>query len=332
MERLTPIEIRQIVDLKKVYGVHNVLIAIQYAKSTQIKDVGRMLLQHCGFRSNLAESLNGIIPDKATAQKMFPPEKYLIGCRLEEATQPVEFDVEKDTKNLISLWKSKTGLETDLPVIVENAIRGAIRKYGMAFAKSGIEIILNKRSHLTQETVAKYQAWLELASTQSHIKIVEMLSELGISPDNYKLEIPQPIPLRLEKYFIAKANRYPTQEEKAHLWSKLRKRKLDEIVHVMSCVPSSDFSIEKIERVLNLTEPFGAEFVASINNNAKGQKVQEDEQNEDDRDIEEYDFGEPQSPPDPMRDSEFYDYSRYDENALDGDDYLDDYSFDDEEW
>ena len=318
-ERLSLLEVQQISDLRKAYGTHNVLQAIRFAKTTQIRDVGRMLLQHCGFRSNLGASLNKVIPDKAYAKRIFSPEKYAAGCRLEEATWSVDLEIEGHTKSLVSLWKSKFSPNYHPSALVENAIRTAVRSFGMPFAQAGIQIVLNKPSCPEHQLVANYKEWLELASTQGQTRIAELLSQVGIDPGAQKLDIPQPLSIRLEKYFVAKANRQPTQEEKAVLWSRLRKHKADDIIHAMSCIPSSVFTIEKVEKILETMEPFGA--VTSIKKKSATSPYGDEEEETDDWETEE-DVIDEQAPHNPMRDFAFYDYSRFDENILDSEEVL----------
>jgi len=327
---LTQTEVQQIQDLQKVYGVHNVLTALQFSKSTQIRDVGRMLLQHCGFRSNLADSLESVIPTKESAKKTFPHDKYNAACRLEEATKPVEPELDQHVKALWAQWKTKLGANEHSQTPVIYALKTAIRNYGIVFAQTGIDVLSRTPKHAENELIALYKGWLELASSSTSSTVQSKLTEMGIAPDNYNWEIPQPVPFRLEKYFLAKANRLPTQEEKAILWSKSQKHKIEDIIHAMSSIPSGEFSIEKVKNILSLNEPFGVEFVAGIKKKpAAGVPYEKDD--ESDWEIEEGEYGEIQPSHDPMRDSDFYDYSRFDENALDSDDYLDDYLIDEEQ-
>jgi hypothetical protein len=277
-ERLSSIEVQQLSDLRKAYGTHNVLQAIRFAKTTQIRDVGRMLLQQCGFRSNLGASLQNVIPDKASAKRTFSPEKYAAGCRLEEATRSVDPEIERHTRSLLSLWKSKFSPNYHPSALVENAIRSAVRSFGMPFARAGIQIVLNTTSYPEHQLIANYKEWLELASTQSNIRLGELLGKLGIDSRTQKFEIPPPLPMRLEKYFVAKANRQPTQAEKAVLWSRLRRHKTDDIIHAMSCTPSCEFTLEKVEKILVRNEPFGVELVASIRNKPATAPLSEEEE------------------------------------------------------
>jgi hypothetical protein len=191
----------------------------------------------------------------------------------------------------------------------------------MPFARAGIQIVLNKASYPEHQLVANYKGWLDLASMQGQTRIAELLSQLGIDPGAQKLDIPQPLPIRLEKYFVAKANRQPTQEESIVLWSGLRKHKADDIIHAMSCIPSSEFTIEKVEIILRGMEPVGVDLVASIRKKPATSSYSDEEEETDGWEIED-DVIDEQAPHDPMRDSAFYDYSRFDENSLDSEELL----------
>jgi hypothetical protein len=318
-------EVQQLEDLRTAYGTHHVLTAIQFASTTQIKDVGRMLLQHCGFRSSLGASLKGIIPDKETARQKIAPDKYQTSCRLEEATKPVEPELEQHAKFIWAQWKMKLYANDSTQPQVTYALKAAIRTYGVVFAQAGIDVLSRTPKHAESKLINLYKGWLELASSSSSMTIQSRLKDLGLASETYNLVIVQPIPFRVEKYFIAKANRSPTEEEKAVLWSKSQKHQIEDIIHVMSSIPSSEFSIQKIKDVLSRNEPFGVGYVAGIKKKpAVGLLHEEDEENENGYKPEEDEYGEIQPVHDPMRDSSFYDYSRYDESALDGEDYLDD--------
>lgn len=327
---LTDLEIQQVSDLKKVYGIHNVLTAIQFSKTTSIKNVGRMLLQQCGFRSHLGESLKDVIPDKEVAKKLFSYEKFLAGCRLEEATKPIEPELEKHAKILWTQWKTKFSASDGNQTQVTYSLKAAIRNYGIPFVQMGIDVLSKTPQHAESELIVLFNGWLEVASTSSSSSIQSRLKEMGISPDVYNWKIPQPTPFRLEKYFAAKANRLPTHEEKEVLWSKSQKHKVEDIIHAISSIPSSEFSIEKVKNILSRNEPFGIEFVAAIKKKPAGGVLYEEE-DDGDWEAQEDEYSEIQPPHDPMRDSVFYDYSKFDENALDGEDHLDDYLIDEED-
>jgi hypothetical protein len=314
-------EVQQLEDLRTAYGTHQVLIAIQFASTTQIKEVGRMLLQHCGFRSGLGVSLKELIPDKETARQKFPPDKYLAGCRLAEATTPVEPELENHAKILWTHWKAKLKGSDSSQTQVIFALKPAIRMYGVAFAQMGIDVLSKTPKHAESQLVMLYKGWLEVASSSISVTIQSRLKEMGISPDGYDWEIPQPVPYRLEKYFTAKANRIPSQEERVVLWSKSQRHPIEEIIHAMSSIPSSEFCIQKVKDLLSRNEPFGVEFVAA-NNKKKTVGMGYEEEEDKGWKPDENEYEEIQLPHDPMRDSSFYDYSRYDENALDSEGYL----------
>ena len=54
--KLTSLEIQQISDLQKSYGINNVVSAIRFSKTAIPPDNASMLVQHCGFREKLAPS------------------------------------------------------------------------------------------------------------------------------------------------------------------------------------------------------------------------------------------------------------------------------------
>jgi hypothetical protein len=247
--RLTPLEIQQINDLQHAYGTNNLMSAIRYSRSAQMPDVARMLLQHCGVRTVLAPSIKGIIPDKDSAQKIYPLDKYQVACRLGNATLQVESEIGEATKSLSSVWLTKTG-ETEISKAVETAIRKAIRKYGVLLARHGVEVLPGKTILTEEKLLSLYGAWLENASAKNWSMLEIITNELGNSDESINWGIPEPMPIRIEKYFHAKANRKMNREEADKLWSLLNEHKVNEIIHAMSCIPACEFSLHKIERLL----------------------------------------------------------------------------------
>jgi hypothetical protein len=152
--KLTDLESQQISDLQKVYGKNNVISAVRFAKSAHISAVAKMLLQHCGVRPFLPPSVRDIIPDKASAEKLLPPDKFQVACRLGEATRQVESEIEESTKSLLSIWKSKVE-HCEISSEAESTISVAIRRFGILLAKHGVDVIPSnpKLPEATHKTV-----------------------------------------------------------------------------------------------------------------------------------------------------------------------------------
>ena len=246
---LTLLEAQQISDLQKVYGKNNVISAIRFAKSAHIATVAKMLLQHCGIRPLLPSSVRDIIPDKAAAEKILTPDKFQVACRLGEATRQIETEIGESTKTLLAIWKSKVG-HHEVSNDVESTIRVAIRRFGVALAKHGVEVIPPNSKHPEGLLIKLYKAWLENASIKNWALLESINIEFGNTQESANWGIPEPMPLRLDRYFHAKANREMKKEEASKLWELLREHKIEKIIHAMSCIPAAEFSIHKLERLL----------------------------------------------------------------------------------
>lgn len=251
--KLTPLETQQIADLQKAYGRHNVLSAIRFAKFASISAVARMLLQHCGVRPILPPSLQGIIPDRASAEKMLTPDKFQVACRLGKATLQIEHEVDEATRVLSSFLGSKLG-QTEISKTVQSLIRGAVRKFGVSLAKRGIDVIPVGAKLSEEQFLKLYRDWLENASIKNWVVLESIVAELGNSSEAGNWAIPEPMPIRIGKYFHAKANRNMTREEANKVWLLIREHKVEKVIHAMSCVPAAGFSVHKLERLLTPKE------------------------------------------------------------------------------
>lgn len=247
--RLTPLEIEQISDMQKAYGKNNIISAIRFSKSAQINDVAKMLLQHCGLRTVLPPSIKSILPDKLTAEKTWTPEKFQIALRLANATLSVENEINQHAQSLLKFVESKIE-QNRITTSITYAINGSVRKYGIALARHGIEIITWTSSVSDEQKIRCYQDWLLYSSQKNWTKAEQVLQEIGISGIFASNQAPLPVSIRLNKYFVAKANRTPTDKENDIMWNMLDKNSIDEIIHAMSCVPAVEFSIQKVEQLL----------------------------------------------------------------------------------
>jgi hypothetical protein len=247
--KLTPLEVQQVSDLQKVYGRNNVISAIRFAKSAHIGAVANMLLQHCGVRPFVPPSVRDIIPDKASAEKLLSPEKFQVACRLGDATRQTEAAIEESTKTLLAMWKSKVE-RLKVGADVETTIRVAIRRFGPALAKHAVEVIPTDSKLSGEQLTNLYKVWLENASIKNWALLESILVELGNTNETANWGIPDPMPIRLQKYFRAKANREMKKEEASRLWELLQEHKIEKMIHSMSCIPASEFSIHKLERLL----------------------------------------------------------------------------------
>jgi hypothetical protein len=302
------LEIQQIKDLRKAYGTHNTLMAIRYAKSANIYDVARMALQHCGVRKNLPIAIRKFIPDEESAKRLFAPEIFLIASRLEVATSFIEADIEKTTKSLISIWQSKTK-NGEISAEAQIAIKAAVRKYGQSLTEHGIKYLPDQiQSESTR--LEFFKGWLDLASRRDWQAIDDLFTEYGgLKGVEY---VPMPCSLRLEKYFVAKAGREPTQEEIWSLWNLLHENSIDKVLHAMSCIPSSKFTVSEVEKIIiptELWELYGLD--------------RKEKDDEDEFEIEEEDQGENESlisfNEAHITEDNYYDYSTFDPNSLDSD-------------
>lgn len=247
--KLTPLEAQQVSDLQKVYGRNNVMSAIRFAKSAHIGAVAKLLLQHCGVRPFVPPSVRDIIPDRAAAEKVLPPEKFQVACRLGDATRQTEAAIEESTKTLLTIWKSKVGHQ-EVSTDVETTIRVAIRRFGPALAKHAVEVIPPDSKLPEEQLTNLYKAWLENASIKNWVLLECILAELGNTDETANWGVPEPMPIRLQKYFRAKANREMTKDEASRIWELLQEHKIEKMIHSMSCIPASEFSIHKLERLL----------------------------------------------------------------------------------
>ncbi len=251
--KLSSLETRQIQNLRKAYGTNNLMTAIRFAKTAAISDVAKMLLQHCGLRRSLPASLQQIMPGEEEAKLLWSPEKFAVACRLAQATASVENEVEDLTESLLSLWRSKIQRESTTSQ-VQMALRGAIRKYGEPLARRGVEILPLCTSLGDSELISLYKAWVECASRKDWAGAEGLLAGFENINVSATWGIPNPLPMRLERYFIAKANREPTADEAADLWGMLREQTVEQILHAMSSVPAAEFSLHQVWRLITPKE------------------------------------------------------------------------------
>jgi hypothetical protein len=214
---LTLLESQHITDMQKAYGRNNVISAIRFSKSAEINDVAKILLQHCGVRTVLPPSIRSILPDKSIAEKTWSPEKFQIATRLASATISIEKEIDQLALPLLKIVEEQIGQERMTKSIVF-AVTGSVRKYGFAFAKRCVQL-LQWNTYPSEEQVIQY--YKELLTFSSHRDWQKVESILGSLEALTFPGMPQPESIRLNKYFTAKANRHPTEEEIGTLWSML---------------------------------------------------------------------------------------------------------------
>ena len=248
-QKLTPIEIQQIKDFQHTYGTNNLISAIRFSRSANMQDVAKMLLQHCGVRTVLPPSIKGVIPDKETAEKTWSPEKFSVAIRLAGATISLEREVKDLAAPILSQLRSKAE-PSKITTAFESAIVGAIRKYGVALVKCAVQFIPSRTDLSEEQMVELFQDWLNFASLRDWATVEKIQQVLGPSNTAAICGVPHPISLRVNKYFWAKANRAPTENERSTLWSILREHTVEDVIHAMSCIPSAEFSLRKIQKLL----------------------------------------------------------------------------------
>jgi hypothetical protein len=295
--RLTQSESQQIADMQKAYGKNNVISAIRFSKSAQIPDVAKMLLQHCGVRTVIPPSISSILPDKSTAEKTWSSEKFQIATRLASATISIEKEISELAESLLKIVEEQMGRERMTKSIVF-AINGSVRKYGFAFANRCVQLVHWNTYTSEEQAIKIYQELLTFSSHRDWQVVEDILG--GLDALTFA-GMPRPVSIRLNKYFAAKANRMPTDDESEILWGMLAGHSVDEIIHAMSCIPSVEFSIRKVEKKL---EP--EYFIGEEN---------DEEDNEDDFENEDDGYIEKDWKTINEENQEFYDYSTFDENA-----------------
>jgi len=250
---LTSLESQQIKDLRKAYGMNNAISAIRFAKSASIHDVARMLLQHCGVRTVLPPSIKDVVPDKALAEKSWTHDKFQIAIRLASATISMEKEINQLVDPLLLLWESNI-TQSKLTDAIKFAIIGSVKKYGEPLAQRGIQSIPPNTSLPEEQLIKLYKEWLKCASEKDWSGVENILKEFGNFSALATSGMPAPISIRLNKYFTAKANRNPTEEEMSTLWLMLKEHTVEEIIHAMSCIPTVEFSIYKVRKILTPKE------------------------------------------------------------------------------
>jgi hypothetical protein len=240
--KLTPLEAQQIEDLQLAYGTHNLISAIRFSKSAQIQDVAKMLLQHCGVRTVLPPSLKCVIPDRDVAEKTWPQDKFKVALRLSKATLSSEKEINNIVEKLLSYVKSNIK-SCNFTSLFEYAIRKGVRSYGFDLVECGVQILPTETDISEEQLASLLNELLDVLSKRDWIAVEEM----GFTTLS---GVPYPISLRVNKYFWAKANRYPTDSEKSSLWSLQKEHSIDDIIHAMSCIPACEFSLHKLERLL----------------------------------------------------------------------------------
>lgn len=296
-EKLTSLESQQIVDMQKAYGTNNVISAIRFSKSASINDVAKMLLQHCGVRTVLSPSIKNILSDKSLAEKTWSPATFQIAIRLASATLSIEEEVKQLAAPLLKIVEAKIG-QSKMTTAVTFAIIGSTRKYGVALAQRGIEVIPWNANIPEEQILNHYKEWLIFSSQKKWAEAEQILQKLGNSNSLTFSGIPQPVSIRLNKYFTAKTNKHPTEEENETLWNMLTysEHTIEDILHAMSCVPSMGFSIQKVKKILTPDE--------------NEEDFEDEEDNDEDENFIPIDLRETNK-----QNQYYYEYSTYDENS-----------------
>jgi hypothetical protein len=300
---LTNLETEQIEAFRKVYGTNLVIMAIRYSKPANIKAIGRLLLQMGGFRDKLHQSLDGVIPDTAKAQKLFSEYDLGIAARLRSATRILRTkDIEELSKrelgiSIYKLWLKHSGKKY-ISEIEKMTIERAIKKHGLLFTKRAFEEI---------SPDFKIEEFGELFRYA--------LMSIGTRDFDFVggwSGIPHECPIRIELYFEAKKRRKPNTYEKVELVCLANKFGIDSVIYAMSCIPARNFSTLRVDLVL--TDPDLLPYADEIEEYYYGNHDYEDWGVMTDLDYDyedwgvmtdlDYDYEEPEE--------YFYDYSNYD--------------------
>lgn len=249
---LTTEEILKINALGRVYGKNLVFIAIRNAKSADIREISRLLVQIGGFRDPLDICLKNGINDQRAAESRFSKEQIEIAQRLSAATRIIfEDQISKIFTNITKenpyhLWMNNLkGVSIEQEEIW--AINSSIKKYGVLLVFTALQLFkttVNLFDH--KKRLVSLKLWLEAAASNNSFSRMHIASSLGIIDEFEPDEIPISISLRIERYFFAKTQRAPFAEEKRILWKLVSDYTVDQVIFAMSCVPSNAFSLMKV--------------------------------------------------------------------------------------
>ena len=191
--------------------------------------------------------------------------------------------------------------------------------------------------------VRELNRWLQAICRGDRSVLSESKSPTANDPLLHEnLDIPAPLPMRAGRFFWAKTNQTPDPDQARKIFELVEAYGIDRVIYTMSCIPACDFDLEKVH--LSCMSPLEhEEYFATLEWNAEiaalgpmGEKGDElTEVCEEDSS----DFSW-------TSDNRIYEYSDYDPDALDSDEFFNErglptyddnwdpevYNYDEDEW
>jgi len=236
-------------ELGNIYGVYLVINATRFSKSSEVREIGRLLMQMGGFPNQVPSVLSGILISYKNAEKKYSEAQMKVATQLTFARRPI-FESYLDSlalpsgKNFHRLWNEATGGTLD-NVEDRRVMYHELRRCGPEFIDwvFSIMIVIKKADY---STIELFKRIVDFGCKRDHHSLTLLLREIENDDRKKYLNIPYPCHMRLQRYLEAKLGRHMNKDEKEILQFISNESNIENIIFKISQIKAEEFSLCKL--------------------------------------------------------------------------------------